>query len=256
MNPSVVWLTTQRVTQRSLTLKLSLNEWTSLYESKSGERGVFSRVQVKSKLQKMADEMLPTILELIHVVKSSSDPTSSAIYQRLLSGQTIRSQVSNEKYALRLSLELYRLPLQTSDTKNIWKTNTEEELLGVSLQVSWITNLLSGRGQCKAKKWLTGDARRKQLRLTSGGLRETWVLIPSTAITAIKPSGTVSQLVDSASGIHPRYSDKVYTRVTSRSRDPLCAVLEAAGVPVEDDVTVAPSTKGIQPSLSPLQRAL
>jgi hypothetical protein len=71
---------------------------------------------VKSKLKGMADEMLPTILELIHVVRSSSDPTSSAIYQKLLSGQTIRSLASNERYALRLSLELYKLPLQTLDT--------------------------------------------------------------------------------------------------------------------------------------------
>ncbi len=71
--------------------------------------------QVKSKLHSMSEEMLPMILELIHVVKSSSDPTNSATYLKLLSGHPIRSQVSNEKYALRLSLELYRLPSQTFD---------------------------------------------------------------------------------------------------------------------------------------------
>jgi hypothetical protein len=53
--------------------------------------------QVKSKLQKRAEEMLPMILELIHVVKSSSDPTNSAIYQKLLSGQKIHSQVLKRK---------------------------------------------------------------------------------------------------------------------------------------------------------------
>jgi len=100
-----------------------LNEWTSLYESRSGERGVFSRVasQKQAALNERRDatydfEMLPMILELIHVVKSSSDPTNSATYLKLLSGHPIRSQVSNEKYALRLSLELYRLPSQTFDT--------------------------------------------------------------------------------------------------------------------------------------------
>ena len=76
----------------------------------------FLEWQVKSKLQETSDEMLPLILELIHVVKSSSDPTSSATYLKLLSGHPIRSQASNEKYALHLSLELYRLPSQTSDT--------------------------------------------------------------------------------------------------------------------------------------------
>ena len=64
---------------------------------------------VNSKLQEMNDEMLPTILELIHVVKSSSVPTSSVIYQKLLSGRPIVSRTSNEKYGLRLSLELYKL---------------------------------------------------------------------------------------------------------------------------------------------------
>ena len=65
---------------------------------------------------------------------------------------------------------------------------------------------------------------------------------PSTAITAVKPSGTVSQLVDSASGIHPRYSDQYIRRVRADSRDPLCQVLEQAGIPVEDDV-MSPTTK-------------
>jgi ribonucleoside-triphosphate reductase (thioredoxin) len=64
----------------------------------------------------------------------------------------------------------------------------------------------------------------------------------STAITCVKPSGTVSQLVDSASGIHGRFSDFYIRRVRADSRDPLCAVLEAAGVPVEND-NLSPTTK-------------
>jgi ribonucleoside-diphosphate reductase alpha chain len=92
-----------------------LNEWKSLYESRSGERGMFSRVAsqrqaARNELQEMSDEMLPMILELIHAVRSSSDPTSSVIFRKLLSGKTIVSQTSNEKYVLRLSLGLYKLP--------------------------------------------------------------------------------------------------------------------------------------------------
>ena len=64
----------------------------------------------------------------------------------------------------------------------------------------------------------------------------------SAAITCVKPSGTVSQLVDSASGIHGRFSPYYIRRVRADARDPLCTVLEAAGVPVEDDV-MSPSTK-------------
>jgi len=76
----------------------------------------FLEWQVKSKLQETNEEMLPMILELIHVARSSYGLTNSAIYQKLLLGQPIRCQTSNEKYVLRLSLELYRLPSLTSDT--------------------------------------------------------------------------------------------------------------------------------------------
>jgi hypothetical protein len=81
-----------------------------VYTSPAPENEVCSlESQVKSKLQKTSDEMLPMILELIHVAKSSSDHTNSVIYQKLLSGQPTVCQTSNEKYVLRLSLELYRL---------------------------------------------------------------------------------------------------------------------------------------------------
>ena len=70
-------------------------------------------LQVKNKLQETSDEMLPMTLELIHAPKLSFDPTNSATYRKLLSGQPIRCQTSNGKYVLRLSLELYKLPSQT-----------------------------------------------------------------------------------------------------------------------------------------------
>ena len=126
--------------------------------------------------------------------------------------------------------------------RNIWKTNTEEEaLLGVSLTGIMDHPLLSGRGdKSELKKWL------RAMRQEAIKTNEQWAgrlgINVSTAITAVKPSGTVSQLVDSASGIHPRYSSQYIRRVRADSRDPLCSVLEAAGVPVEDDV-MSPSTK-------------
>ena len=58
----------------------------------------------------------------------------------------------------------------------------------------------------------------------------------STAVTAVKPSGTVSQLVDSASGIHPRFSKHYIRRVRSDKKDPLAVFMKTAGFPVEDDV--------------------
>ena len=64
--------------------------------------------QVNDRLQEMSDEMLVMILELIHAVRSSSDPISSVIFRKLLSGRPIVSTALNEKYVLRLSLELYK----------------------------------------------------------------------------------------------------------------------------------------------------
>tara|TARA_Y100000015_G_scaffold8460_1_gene8010 strand:- start:1702 stop:2685 length:984 start_codon:yes stop_codon:yes gene_type:complete len=126
--------------------------------------------------------------------------------------------------------------------RNIWRVNTEDEaLLGVSLTGIMDHPLLSGRGdKNELKKWLR--AMRQEAIKTNGEWAARLGINPSTAITAVKPSGTVSQLVDSASGIHPRYSSQYIRRVRADSRDPLCTVLEAAGVPVEDDV-MSPSTR-------------
>ena len=82
-----------------------------VYTSPAPENKVCSlESQVKNKLQRTSDEMLPMILELIHVGNHPPGPISSVIYQKLLSGQPIVCQTSNEKYVLRLSLGLFRLP--------------------------------------------------------------------------------------------------------------------------------------------------
>ena len=126
--------------------------------------------------------------------------------------------------------------------RKVWQNNTEEEaLLGVSLTGIMDHPTLSGRrDKGVLKTWLT------ELKEEAIATNKQWAsklgIHASTAITAVKPSGTVSQLVDSASGIHPRYSDQYIRRVRADARDPLCAVLEAAGVPVEDDV-MSPTTK-------------
>jgi ribonucleoside-diphosphate reductase alpha chain len=126
--------------------------------------------------------------------------------------------------------------------RKVWQNNTEEEaLLGVSLTGIMDHPTMSGRrDKGVLKTWLS------ELREEAVTTNREWAdrlgINVSTAITAIKPSGTVSQLVDSASGIHPRYSSQYIRRVRADSRDPLCTVLEAAGIPVEDDV-MSPSTK-------------
>jgi ribonucleoside-triphosphate reductase (thioredoxin) len=119
--------------------------------------------------------------------------------------------------------------------RKVWQKNTEEErLLGVS-----ITGILD----CP----VLNDVNDKSLPARLETLRELAVVtnkefadvldIPqSAAITCVKPSGTVSQLVDSASGIHPRHSSYYIRRVRSDKKDPITDFLIAQGVPAEPDV--------------------
>ena len=220
-----------------------LNEWTSLYESRSGERGVFSRVASQKQAAKNGRRDSE--------YDFGTNPCSEIIlrpYQFCnLSEVVVRPQdtLTTLKKKVRVASILGTLQATLTDfryLRAIWKTNTEEEaLLGVSLTGIMDHPLLSGRGdKGKLKKWLT------EMRNEAIVTNEQWAkklgIKPSTAITAVKPSGTVSQLVDSASGIHPRYSDRYIRRVRADGRDPLCGVLEAAGVPSEDDL-MNPSTK-------------
>jgi ribonucleoside-triphosphate reductase len=220
-----------------------LNEWTSLYESRSGERGVFSRVA--SQKQAARNERRDASFDF------GTNPCSEIIlrpYQFCnLSEVVVRSTdtLASLKRKVRIATILGTLQATLTDfryLRSIWRANTEDEaLLGVSLTGIMDHPMLSGRGdKSELKKWLR--AMRQEAIKTNAEWASRLGINPSTAITAVKPSGTVSQLVDSASGIHPRYSSQYIRRVRADSRDPLCRVLEAAGVPVEDDV-MSPSTR-------------
>jgi ribonucleoside-diphosphate reductase alpha chain len=220
-----------------------LNEWKSLYESRSGERGMFSRVA--SQKQAAKNERRDATYDF------GTNPCSEIILRPNqfcnLSEVVVRSTdtLSDLKRKVRVASILGTLQATLTDfryLRKIWQKNTEEEaLLGVSLTGIMDHPTLSGRrDKGVLKTWLT------ELKEEAINTNKEWAtklgINTSTAITAVKPSGTVSQLVDSASGIHPRYSDQYIRRVRADARDPLCQVLEAAGVPVEDDV-MSPSTK-------------
>jgi len=220
-----------------------LNEWTSLYESRSGERGVFSRVA--SQKQAARNERRDATYDF------GTNPCSEIIlrpYQFCnLSEVVVRATdtLASLKRKVRVATILGTLQATLTDfryLRAIWKTNTEEEaLLGVSLTGIMDHPMLSGRGdKNELKKWLR--AMRQEAINTNKIWAEKLGINVSTAITAVKPSGTVSQLVDSSSGIHPRYSAQYIRRVRADARDPLCKVLESAGVPVEDDL-MSPSTR-------------
>lgn len=218
-----------------------LNEWRDLYESRSGERGVFSRVasqkQAARNGRRDADQEFGT------------NPCSEIILRPNqfcnLSEVVVRPWDSVIDLKRKVSIATILGTLQSTLTdfrylRKIWKRNTEEErLLGVSLTGIMDHPLLSNPEDEYLPKLL--EELRDVAIQTNAEWAEKLGIDPSAAITCVKPSGTVSQLVDSASGIHARFAPYYIRRVRADIRDPLCAVLRDAGVPSEVDVT-NPST--------------
>ena len=219
-----------------------MNEWVSLYESRSGERGIFSRPA--SQRQAAKNGRRDSNYDF------GTNPCSEIIlrpYQFCnLSEVVVRPSDTFEDLQRKVRIASILGTLQSTLTnfrylRKVWQNNTEEEcLLGVSLTGILDNKFMSGQVGSNLPQAL--EALKQDCIDTNKLWAKKLGVNQSTAITCVKPSGTVSQLVDSASGIHGRFSDFYIRRVRADMRDPLCSVLEAAGVPVEDDIT-SPTTK-------------
>ena len=218
-----------------------LQEWTSLYNSHSGERGIFSREASKSQAAKNGRR------------DSSFDfgtnPCSEIIlrpYQFCnLTEVVVRAEDTVETLANKIRIATIMGTFQSTMTnfpylRKVWQKNTEEErLLGVSL-TGILDNKWMGEVSDSTAKAL--EQLRKVAVDTNADLAARLGIPQSAAITCVKPSGTVSQLVDSASGIHARHSQYYIRRVRGDKKDPLSAFLTSAGVPAEDCVMRPDST--------------
>jgi ribonucleoside-diphosphate reductase alpha chain len=220
-------------------LGVFLREWTALYDSKSGERGIFARYA--------CDDKIPARRKVLHPDGGlfGTNPCSEIILRSKqfcnLTEVIIRSgdKLPDLLRKIRLATILGTIQSTFTDFRYLstaWKKNTEEErLLGVSLTGIMDHSVMSGaEGEEELIKWLT------ELKTEAIKTNETYskkLGIPaSTAITCVKPSGTVSQLVDSASGIHDRHAPYYIRRIRADRKDPLCAGLINAGVPYEGDI--------------------
>jgi len=217
-------------------------EWLAIYESKSGERGIFSR-EASQKVAKRSGRRDSNY-------EFGTNPCSEIIlrpYQFCnLTEVVIRSDDNEKSLARKIRIATILGTLQSTMTyfpylRKIWQKNTEEErLLGVSFTGIYDCPLMNDYNDPEL------PARLEKLRQVAIDTNKEWSeklgINQAAAITCVKPSGTVSQLVLSPSGIHPGHDHYYIRRVRSDNKDPLTKHLIDAGVPYEPDVTKPHST--------------
>jgi ribonucleoside-diphosphate reductase alpha chain len=212
-----------------------MDEWKALYDSKSGERGIFNRVAAKKAAEATGRR------DVNH--EFGTNPCGEIILRPFgfcnLSEIIVRHGDTEEQLKRKVELATIIGTFQSTLTnyryiRKQWTINAEEErLLGVSKTGIMDHELLSTSSK-ETENLL------QQLKEHSIITNKKWAALlgitPSAAITTVKPSGTVSQLVDSSSGIHPRYSDHYIRTVRADSKDPLALFMQEKGFPVETDV--------------------
>jgi len=237
-----------------------MREWESLYESKSGERGIFNR--------EAALKTIPDRRKESGYKDYGCNPCSEIILRSKqfcnLTEVIVRHNDTFDdlKRKVRIATILGTIQATLTDFRYLskdWEKNTKEEaLLGVSFTGIMDNLVMSnslregfGRDNPDQSDWAqfggTGSLHQvlEKLRDYAIEVNREWAaklgVNPAAAITCVKPSGTVSQLVDSASGIHPRFSEYYIRRVRADKKDPLSQLMIDQGVPVESD-KMNPST--------------
>ena len=212
-----------------------MREWMALVESGSGERGIFNRQASKKQAAKNGRRD-PNY-------EFGTNPCSEIILRPNqfcnLTEVVVRATDSTEDLERKVRIATILGTIQSSFTKfpylrKAWQNNTEEErLLGVSM-----TGIMDNPLTTKTNKGLEKTLEHlKQIAVTTNAKWAERLDIPvSTAISCVKPSGTVSQLVDSSSGIHARHSAYYIRTVRGDNKDPLTQFMMDQGIPNEPDV--------------------
>ena len=218
-----------------------MREWVALAESGSGERGIFNRLA--SKEQAAKNGRRDTNYDF------GTNPCSEIILRPNqfcnLSEVVVRATDSYDDLARKVRIATIIGTIQSTFTnfpylRKIWKDNTDEErLLGVSLTGIMDNAIMTVKNSGLAE---TLQSLQKVAVDTNKEWADKLGIPVSAAITAVKPSGTVSQLVDSASGIHARYSPYYTRTVRGDNKDPITQFMIDSGVPNEPDVTKPDTT--------------
>jgi ribonucleoside-diphosphate reductase alpha chain len=226
-----------------------MEEWLSLYKSKSGERGIFNRDAAKKQTEK-ANEFRSSLADEYRTFRHrevdhefGTNPCSEIILRDKefcnLTEIVVRGNDTKESLARKVRLATILGTWQSTLTNfkylsSEWERNCKEErLLGVSMtgiMDSELTNGKKGDLNKLLTELKTGAIIQNKKSAKSIGINE------SVAITCVKPSGTVSQLVDAASGIHARHNPYYIRTVRADVKDPLCIFMKEKGFPCEPDV--------------------
>jgi len=225
-----------------------MQEWNTLYESKSGERGIFNRVASEKQAVNSGRR------ELGH--EWGTNPCGEIILRPFgfcnLSEVVIRNGDTFDDLSRKVRIAGIIGTFQSTLTtfkyiRKQWKINAEEErLLGVSLTGIMDHPFFAGKkysflieknGNHHHDLNEVLNLLKNEVIKTNKEYADRLGIPHSVAITTVKPSGTVSQLVDSSSGIHARHSDYYIRTVRADVKDPLAIFMKDKGVPCESDVT-------------------
>ena len=209
-----------------------MDEWVALYKSKSGERGIFNRDACRRTVSKLGDRRDSSY-------EFGTNPCSEIILRDRqfcnLTEVVVRPEDTIESLKRKVRLATILGTWQASLTNfpylsSEWKKNCQEEaLLGVSL--TGIMDNVMMRNTVDVKETLINL---KQIAIDANAEWANKIGInPAAAITCVKPSGTVSQLTDAASGIHPRHNEYYIRTVRADRKDPLCQMMIDMGFPAE-----------------------
>jgi ribonucleoside-diphosphate reductase alpha chain len=207
-----------------------MEEWLSLYNSKSGERGIFNRDATKKTVARLGERRDPNF-------EFGTNPCSEIILRDRefcnLTEVVVRAEDTTESLKRKTRLAAILGTWQASLTNfpylsSEWKKNCEEEaLLGVSL-----TGILDNKMMQNPSSDLLGTLKQEAISTNQEWAKRLGIN-SAAAITCVKPSGTVSQLVDAASGIHARHAEYYIRTVRADQKDPICKLMVDLGFPHE-----------------------
>ena len=214
-------------------MEVFMKEWLSLIESKSGERGIFNRqAAIKKAIESGRRDHTQVVgMNPCAEITLRSKGVCNLTETVLRAGQSLDEILEN----IRIAVIMGTFQSMLTDFRYVrddWRKNqVEERLLGVSLTGIMDHEVLSQTSETSIL-WL------KLMKVYAIAVNKEWAaklgINQSVAITTVKPSGTVSQLVDAASGVHPRYSEYYIRTVRGDKKDPLALLMRAQGFPVED----------------------